>query len=70
MLDKMQAQLSKEIFNEISEKEDVPLTQLTSLADNNYETIIMIYAVTDSAANEVKAFSLLEWPTAMFWSQT
>ena len=43
MLDKMQAQLSKEIFNEISEIEDVPLTQLTSLADNNYETATVHY---------------------------
>ena len=107
VLDKMQAELSKEIFKEISETEDVALTHdsWTSLANNNYETATVhyitkswvmkgkvlstllvetshtseaikkallkvkdtwklphIHAVTDSAANEVKAFSLLEWP--------
>ena len=107
VLDKMQVQLNKEIFNEISETEDVALTHdsWTSLANNNYETATVhyiskswvmkgkvlsallvetshtseaiktallrvedtwklsgIYAVTDSTAHEVRAFSLLECP--------
>ena len=45
VLDKMQAQLSKEIFNEISEIEDVALTHdsWTSLVNNNYETATVHY---------------------------